>query len=336
MTPPTQTRSPHRHWRAKAAVGFITATLVVLAGLAFSPAEARASWQSGVYTGQCGKSPITAFGNWRGAKVGRTSGYVNGTTWDQISNLSGVGNCLSGDGVPVNLSVAMLPNGATLKVGALGSYNKYWTAFGKNAVKQGLSNATLRLGWEFNGAWFRWSAANDPTSWKLYWRQIVNTLRAVPGEHFTFEWSPGLGTNSTQFAASKAWPGVKYVSYVGASVYDVWYGSASAGASARWSKLYNEPYGLKWLAKFAKSKRKHIGITEWGLASRSSFGGHGSGDDAYFITHFYAWLKKNHAAYDIYFNRQHGANEHRLAIGTSTNSTFTKAGAAYRKTFGGS
>jgi hypothetical protein len=129
---------------------------------------------------------------------------------------------------------------------------------------------------------------------------------------------------------------VKYVSYVGASVYDVWYGSASAGASARWSKLYNEPYGLKWLAKFAKSKGKHIGITEWGLASRGSFGGHGSGDDAYFITHFYAWLKKNHAAYDIYFNRQHGANEHRLAIGTSTNSTFTKAGAAYRKTFGGS
>jgi|1186.fasta_scaffold120099_1 hypothetical protein len=334
MTPPTQTRPRHRRWAAKTAVGFLTATLVVLAGLAFSPAEARASWQSGVYTGECGKTAVGAFSSWRGATVGRTSGYVGGTTWDQISTLAGVGRCLGVDGIPVNLSVAMLPNGATLKAGAAGDYNTYWTAFGENAVSQGLSHATLRLGWEFNGAWFRWSAAKDPRSWKLYWRQIVNTLRAVPGQHFTFEWSPGLGTNSTQFAATEAWPGVKYVSYVGASVYDVWYGASSASPSVRWSKLYNEPYGLKWLAKFAKSKSKHIGISEWGLASAGSFGGHGSGDDAYFITHFYAWLKNNHASYDIYFNRQHGANDHRLAIGGSTNSTFSKAGAAYRKTFG--
>ena len=174
-----------------------------------------------------------------------------------------------------------------------------------------------------------------PKHWAAYWRQIVKTLRNVPGEHFTFEWSPGLGANSTNLNPARAWPGAGYVNYVGASVYDVWYGSRSATAYQRWHQLEHQKYGLAWLTTFAKKKHKHIGISEWGLASRGSFAGHGNGDNAYFIRHFYAWMKRVHVRYDIYFNRQHGANEHRLAIGAGSNGTFRSAGTAYRRSFGG-
>ena len=68
-----------------------------------------------------------------------------------------------------------------LKDGASGAYNTYWKQFGHNAVKAGFSHVTLRIGWEMNGGWFKWSAAKDPNHWKAYWKQIVTTLRKVPG-----------------------------------------------------------------------------------------------------------------------------------------------------------
>jgi beta-mannanase len=236
----------------------------------------------------------------------------------------------------MTLSVGMLPSSTgNLKDGAHGAYNKYWRQFGRNAVRAGFSHATLRIGWEMNGGWFKWSAAKDPTHWRAYWKQIVTTLRKVPGEHFAFEWSPGLGKNSTNFASSKAYPGNAYVTYIGASVYDVWYGSSSASAATRWRSLVREPYGLGWLARFAKQHHKGIGISEWGLATRGSFGGHGNGDDSYFITHFYSWMRHSNVRYEVYFNRQHGANDHRLSVGGQTNGAFPRAAAAYKKTFGG-
>jgi Glycosyl hydrolase family 26 len=337
MTASRRFRSPRI---TRAAIGALSVLAVVAAavlpGVTMSPASANTRWQSGVYTGQCGKGPVSTFGSWRHAKTERTSGYVNPGSWQQLTQVSGVSRCLHQAGVPVTLSVAMLPGGGgDLKDGARGAYNQYWRAFGQNAVKGGLSHATLRLGWEFNGTWFKWTAAYDPTHWKAYWRQIVTTLRKVPGEHFTFEWSPGLGANSSNFNPASAYPGNSYVTYVGASVYDVWYGPSNASAATRWSNLSREKYGLNWLASFAKNHHKGIGISEWGLASPSSFGGHGSGDDAYFISHFYAWMKRSNVRYEIYFNRQHGANDHRLMVGNQTNGTFTRAAVAYRNLFGG-
>jgi Glycosyl hydrolase family 26 len=336
MTASRRPRSPrimHAGIGALSCLAVLTAA--VLPGMTLAPASAAAHWQSGVYTGECGKSPVSTFGAWRHAKMERTSGYVNPSSWKQLTQLGGVGNCLRGVDVPVSLSVAMLPaNAGNLKDGAKGAYNTYWTAFGKTAVKSGLSHATIRIGWEFNAAWFRWNAVKDPTHWKIYWRQIVNTLRKVPGEHFTFEWSVALGVNS-HFNPVKAYPGDAYVSYIGASVYDNWYGARSIGSAKRWSHMTHQAYGLNWLASFAKKHHKGVGIGEWGLASRGSFSGHGNGDDAYFVSHFYAWIKKSHVRYALYFNRLHGANDHRLTLGSRTNSTFTKAAATYRKTFGG-
>jgi hypothetical protein len=337
--------------RVRVAVGGLTALTLVLAtmliGANASPAQAYTKWQSGVYTGGCGTDAVSSFSTWRHAKVERTSGYIQPLTWNALKELRNFGTCLTNVGVPITLSVGMLPSGFStsksvvkshLITGAKGSYNKYWKAFGTTMVADGYSRATLRLGWEMNGNWFPWRADADPAHWITYWKQIVKTLRKVPGQHFTFEWSPALGNGgSITIASNKVYPGNSYVSYIGSTVYDQWWGKPSATVAARWKHLTDQELGLKWLAHYAKLHSKRVAIAEWGLASKTSFRGHGDGDNPYFISHFYAWMKTANMAYDIYFNKMHKSdgNEHRMAIGTSTNPIFTLAAATYRKSFGG-
>jgi hypothetical protein len=322
----------------------VTAALAlapIALGAAVLPADAYATkWQSGVSTGKCGPEPVQAFSKWRGSKVERTSGYVQDDSWTVLTTLKGLGTCVKRAGVPVTLSVPMLPkNAGTITNGAKGKYNAYWTKFGKAAIANGYSHATLRIGWEMNGNWFKWSATKDPTHWKQYWIQIIKTLRKVPGQHFTYEWAVGLGKHSN-FDPRKAYPGNSYVTYIGSSVYDQKWGTYGASGATIWKGLSTGAFGLNWLASYAKSKHKKIGISEWALASRASFSHSGGGDDVYFITHFYAWAKKSNVAYEIYFNRVHKGtttNEHRLAKGTTTlttNSAFPKAAKAYKKYFG--
>ena len=94
----------------------VTAAMAVVPialGASVLPAQAYAtSWQSGVSTGQCGQAPVTAFGKWRGSAVERTSGYVGGSTFAQLAALYGLTTCLHHAGVPVTLSVPMLPRQA--------------------------------------------------------------------------------------------------------------------------------------------------------------------------------------------------------------------------------
>lgn len=77
----------------------------------------------------------------------------------------------------------------------------------------------MRPGWEFNGGWYAWAAKGNAKEFAEYWRQIVTTMRAVPGaKGLTFCWNPTLGDQD--FPADEAWPGDKYVDYVGVDVYD--------------------------------------------------------------------------------------------------------------------
>ena len=61
------------------------------------------------------------------------------------------------------LGVPILPGVGTLAQGATGAYNQYFTTLAENLVTDKEENAILRLGWEFNGTWFEWSVASQPT-----------------------------------------------------------------------------------------------------------------------------------------------------------------------------
>ena len=112
-----------------------------------------------------------------------------------------------------------------------------------------------------------------------YWRQIVTTMRAVPGEKFKFLWNPNA-PSPTIYTPTEAYPGNAYVDYVGTDVYDNFWGKPFTPAAA-WVHQLTEQWGLDWLSAFAVEHDKPIAIPEWSDEYRTD--GHGLGDDPSFI-----------------------------------------------------
>jgi hypothetical protein len=190
---------------------------------------------------------------------------------------------------------------STLVAAAAGDYNSKFYDLGKLLVKDELGNTIIDLGREMNGTWYEWSVhrapSSEPDAYIRAWRQIVTTMRSVPGQHFKFVWT--LYPTGTSAAAS--WPGSAYVDYIGTDIFD-WYGGpdrtyphTASGAldhEEKWQQiLTTEPGGLNWMAAFSHATGKPIIIPEWGLDFHT-FGGK---DDPMFITNMMAWMKAHHA-----------------------------------------
>lgn len=192
-------------------------------------------------------------------------------------------------------------NSSALVAAAAGADNQQFYRLGELLVRDGLSGTIINLSREMNGWWYAWSVWHAPPSelnaFILAWRQVVTTMRSVPGEHFKFLWTiyPGGAT------ATECWPGSAYVDYVGTDIFD-WHGSpdgkyphTASGAldwALRWQQtLTANPGGLNWTARFSELTGKPIIIPEWGLDFHI-FGGQ---DDTFFLARMTAWLKAHHA-----------------------------------------
>ena len=184
---------------------------------------------------------------------------------------------------------------------AKGDYNSFYFSLGKQLVANGQSDTIINLSRELNGSWYDWSERAAPRSEKdayiLAWRQAVKTMRSVPGEHFKFLWTvfPNAAT------VADAWPGSKYVDYVGTDIFD-WYGGyPKTTHAAHWQQLLKAtPGGLDWIAAFSKATGKPIIIPEWGL-DFLPFGGQ---DNLSFVSDMLAWLKAHHAS-GLYWSQGH-------------------------------
>jgi Glycosyl hydrolase family 26 len=199
---------------------------------------------------------------------------------------------------------------STLAAAAAGDYNSKFYDLGKLLVNDGLSNTIIELGREMNGGWYEWSEQraplSEPDAYILAWRQIVTTMRSVPGQHFKFLWTVFM----TSTSVAECWPGSSYVDYIGTDIFD-WYGGTNAtypqtasGAldhEEKWQQiLTTEPGGLNWMAAFSQATGKPIIIPEWGLDFHT-FGGK---DDPLFITNMMAWMKA-HDAIGLYWEQGH-------------------------------
>ena len=216
---------------------------------------------------------------------------------------------------------------APCRKGAAGAYNSHFQKLAQTLVAHGQGNAILRLGWEFNGSWYAWYAGKDPAAFAAYWRQIVDTMRAVsPG--LRFDWNPTLGTAGMSTGVEAAYPGDAYVDYIGTDVYDQSWGSNYTDPAFRWNEFVTQKNGLNWVASFAAAHGKPITIPEWGLSIRAD--GHGGGDNAYFIQHMYDWITSHNVAFDMYFEFDASDGAHRLMT-----AQFPIGSAAYRRLFAG-
>jgi hypothetical protein len=215
-----------------------------------------------------------------------------------------------------------------LVAAAAGDYNSKFYDLGELLVKDGLGNTIIDLGREMNGAWYEWSEhrapSSEPDAYILAWRQIVATMRSVPGQHFKFLWTVFM----TNTSVAECWPGSAYVDYIGTDIFD-WYGGVNntyphtaSGALDHEEKWYQirtaEPGGLNWMAAFSQATGKPIIIPEWGLDFHT-FGGQ---DDPLFITNMMAWMKA-HDAIGLYW-----AGRHVSPVSTASGPLLVNQGAA--------
>jgi len=306
------------------------ATLAVLSvSLPIQDSQAAASGRAkvGVYKGAgCdGVKGAESFTKWFGRSPTQTLEFISwsvlsaGTTW-------GVGCWKNAKQKTVIYSLPMLPDkGATLADGAAGKFDTLFRNYATKLVAAGYGDTVIRIGWEFNGVWFPWAAEKDPQSYIAYWRRIVKTMRAVPGAAFKFDWCMAGGW--TDFLPEQAYPGDAYVDIIGMDFYNVSIDPRAVTPEQRWDSRMNTRRGLKWQRDFATQHGKPISFPEWGTGLKPD--GTGGGDDPYFIEQMAAWMAASNVAYHNYWDHTGGVNA------KLSDNHQPKAGAAFRKAFGG-
>jgi hypothetical protein len=316
-----------------------------------------------------GPAQVDAFGEWVGKPDVWAEDFEANDTWDNIESPGWLlwpwqNWVKTGEGRRLILSVVMLPGAwdrsgpskgidahvhVSLKAGANGDYNHHFQVLATELAKRGLGNSILRIGWEMNGGWYTDRASDDPKAWAEYFRQIVTTMRAVPGaEKLVFCWNPA--TQWLQFPAETAWPGDEYVDVVGIDVYDQSWAkgtypipkdASDADRLARQMKAwdqwnYNGDHGMVFWSRFAADHHKPLAICEWGICNRTD--GHGGMDDPYFVQQMYQFIMdpKNNVIFHCYFDVQAGDGHHQLSDGKGAKATeFPKSAALFKQLFGG-
>lgn len=257
---------------------------------------------SGAYVGASSASALSAFGAWRGRPADFSINYLATDSWAHIENPSWWLDQWEGTSTPLVLSVPMLIDdpSTSLQAGAIGAYDDHFAALAQTLVKRGYARSALRIGWEMNGSWYRWSAGSDPSAWVTYYRRIVRVMRSVPGTAFQFSWNVNLGDN--KLPAELVYPGDSYVDQVAVDAYDWQWAATRNTPITRWQYLTGQSHGLNWAATFAKNHAKRLAVPEWGLAPTSACSGGGGGDDPLYVRNMIAWMRDHNTAYEAYFD----------------------------------
>jgi hypothetical protein len=283
-------------------------------------------WASGAYVATATPAAARAFGAWRHRSLDVVEDYSARATWRDIVDPWWMYQRWRGTPYTKVFGVAMLPEhvrGVSLRACAHGAYNSRWRRFGSVISSYGLGHSIIRLGWEFNGAWYIWKAT-QPATWAACWRQIVTAARTTaPG--LQWDWNVNRGVASALPNPIQAYPGNRYVSMVGIDTYDWW---PSARTAAGWQKQLNGPQGLNYWLTFAKAHGKRLSVPEWGsIRSRPTAGG----DDPRYVHDMRTFFARNasHLAFEANFQGVRGPTDGRYGPGTAV----PHASAAYRAEF---
>jgi len=316
----------------------------------------------GVYTwgaGGLGKGYQDQFTDWLNQPIDLALDFQPLNSWSAIEGEIGQLRAWSkwvqaSPGRQLVLSVQLLPTAsgkdtpASLEEGARGTYNEHFRRLAENLVKFGLDRSILRLGWEFNGVWYNYRAFKKEDAFAEYWRQIVKTMRDVPGaDKLTFCWNPS--NTILQSDARLCWPGDAYVDFVGVDVYDQsWLPDtypipqdASPDEQQKRRELawmnWNfsaQHGGLEMWSAFARKHHKPLAIPEWGVCARKD--GHGGGDDVYFVEQMYKFIADpaNNVAFQCYFNVNAPDGAHQLTPKNGLPTQFPDSAKRFKELFG--
>ena len=153
----------------------------------------------------------------------------------------------------------------------------------------------MRIGWEANGDWFRWSAtARTAPQYIAAFRHIVAVLHSVaPDLLIDFDISCGVrlrGQKDRLAALTALYPGDDAVDIIGCDTYD-WY-NTKAQNEVGWQALIrpNDQVGIADVAEFARARGKGFSVPEWGLASPAK---DGVGDNPFYVEKMRSFFEAN-------------------------------------------
>ncbi|MEU4354980.1 glycoside hydrolase family 26 protein [Streptomyces virginiae] len=286
---------------ASTCIGTVTAGLLATGAALAAPDENRAE-DSGIAMGAYldygprGVARIPYLSRWLGGKdirVGHT--YLPGDQWagieGRVSFLEDWARWRRADddrmfvlNVPMQArNEARVPDrqvARLIRAGAQGWYDEHFRRLAERLVSLGVPDTVIVLGWEMNGVTYTHRCRPDPANWKVYWRRIVDVMRAVPGQKFKFDFAPNRGTDAIGW--TKCYPGDDFVDIIGMDSYD-------QGPGQTFDDQISQPYGLQKHVDFARAHHKPISYPEWGLFRR--------GDNPEYVRRMLRWIEQNKPLY---------------------------------------
>jgi hypothetical protein len=260
-------------------------------------------WSSGATSGD-----LAAFASWRGRPLDNSGTWPNRETWDVIANPDVYGAVTAlASYKQIWIGLAMLPEQdatANFAQCATGAYDQYYKTYGENLKKLNRDNAIIRLGWEANGDWFKWSIGSDIDNYKACFRKEVAAIKST-APNVLIDWNMNKDSHlGGTLSVADAYPGDDMVDIVGVDFYDNW---PAYPNQAAWDADYNVtqnggPRGLGTWLEFAKAHNKKLSLPEWGMNTGTG----GGADDTYFMQAMYNFFSSNYQniAYETYFNLQ--------------------------------
>lgn len=285
----------------------VTSLLAVVSAVSAHPLDAANSkvlWGSYGGAGCSAKSKIEQLQGAVGFKQDVTLDFLSSEDWRNFEgSLYWLVSCHKQMQTQLLvLSVPMLTKSPvdSLEGGAEGKNDKYFSLLARTLVRWGYADAVIRLGWEFNGSWYKWAAQGKEELWKTYWRRIVRVMSSEPGMNFKFEWCYAM-SDVEAYEVERAYPGDDVVDGVSFDIYNQsWAAATKFPPTEMWRRFLTAPRGLNWARNFARKKGKYLAIPEWGTGYRPD--GHGYGDVPEFVAQVIGWSVENGVAYFSYWN----------------------------------
>jgi beta-mannanase len=265
------------------------------------------------YVGTASPERLAGISSFLGQQISLGSDSLENRSWSEIFDDE---KAWKSSGVRMIWAVPMLSGRPQFSVatGAAGGYDNYFNQLAESLVAAGMGNSILRLGWDYGQSRFPGNGAAQSIDFVGYWRQIVTSMRNVPGANFLFVWNPSRSDNGPNDHAvgdpTDYYPGDAYVDMIGIDVYDsAW--KYYPGIGTEFQGILTQPYGLDWLAGFAAAHGKPVAIPEMGLGAGLSApnsgpitgsGEVGGGDDPTFINDMFNWIAHHDVAYVAYWD----------------------------------
>ncbi len=208
-----------------------------------------------------------------------------------------------------------------------------FAAFGRSLVQHGFPAAFVRIGWEFNGDWYRWTASpsvgkpdpNRPAKWVAAFRRDAQAIRATC-PRCRIVWNPALYRQHV--APDQAYPGDDVVDVIGVDAYNSPRFPAPAPA-ANWAQTYGplSEWGLAQFVRFAADHRKPLAYPEWGTPTDK--GGKSGDEDGFFIARMAEVMARNPTAFQGWWDFNGGQVESNVSRGSAP-----AAEVAFQQAFG--